>query len=92
MALFPKRLTCHGCGHRSPQPVRGSVGKFHCNHCDADTYLDQVRPPNPKQIPLRSTDMICTEWRSYRPPGDGYKPSRLLEPAFRASRFSSRRL
>ncbi|KAJ5298582.1 L-serine dehydratase [Penicillium atrosanguineum] len=41
MALFPKRLTCHGCGHRSPQPVRGSIGKFHCSHCDADTYLDQ---------------------------------------------------
>jgi hypothetical protein len=51
MALFPKRLTCHGCGHRSPQPVRGSVGKFHCNHCDADTYLDQVRLPTRNKSP-----------------------------------------
>lgn len=57
MALFSKRLTCHGCGHRSPQPVRGSVGKFHCNHCDADTYLDQVRSPNPKQSPFKGTDL-----------------------------------
>lgn len=57
MALFSKRLTCHGCGHRSPQPVRGSVGKFHCSHCDADTYLDQVCPRKPKQSPFKDTNM-----------------------------------
>ena len=43
MALFSKRLTCFYCGRRIAQPVNGPVRKFHCQHCDADNYLDQVR-------------------------------------------------
>ncbi|OOQ83968.1 hypothetical protein PEBR_32190 [Penicillium brasilianum] len=41
MALFSKRLTCFYCGRRASQPVRGLVRKFHCEHCEADNYLDQ---------------------------------------------------
>ncbi|KAJ5157474.1 uncharacterized protein N7482_008574 [Penicillium canariense] len=41
MALFSKRLTCFYCGRRASQPVRGPVRKFHCEHCEADNYLDQ---------------------------------------------------
>ncbi|EPS27629.1 hypothetical protein PDE_02573 [Penicillium oxalicum 114-2] len=41
MALFSKRLTCFYCGRRVAQPVNGPVRKFHCQHCDADNYLDQ---------------------------------------------------
>jgi hypothetical protein len=94
MALFPKRLTCHGCGHRSPQPVRGSVGKFHCSNCDADTYLDQVRSRALKdKAPLKLlTCKIFTEWRSYRSASSGDKSSRRLESASRPSRFNSTRV
>lgn len=42
MALFSKRLTCFYCGRRASHPVRGQVRKFHCEHCEADNYLDQV--------------------------------------------------
>lgn len=45
MALFSKRLTCFYCGGRSNQPIQSlnkSVRKFHCEHCEADNYLDQV--------------------------------------------------
>lgn len=45
MALFSKRLTCFYCGRRPTQPTRGPVRKFHCDHCEADNYLDQVRFP-----------------------------------------------
>ncbi|KAJ5678689.1 hypothetical protein N7462_006933 [Penicillium macrosclerotiorum] len=41
MALFSKRLTCFYCGRRATKPVRGPVHKFHCEHCEADNYLDQ---------------------------------------------------
>lgn len=46
MALFSKRLTCFYCGRRSNQPVKpvqNAIRKFHCEHCEADNYLDQVR-------------------------------------------------
>lgn len=43
MALFPKRLTCFCCGRRPTLTARGPVRKFHCDHCEADNYLDEVR-------------------------------------------------
>lgn len=43
MALFTKRLTCHGCGKRPAHPIRGPVRQFHCEHCGYDNFLDQVR-------------------------------------------------
>lgn len=48
MAIFSKRLNCFYCGRRSNQPIQSvstSVRKFHCEHCEADNYLDQVRYP-----------------------------------------------
>ncbi|KAJ5585210.1 uncharacterized protein N7459_005010 [Penicillium hispanicum] len=56
MALFSKRLTCFYCGRRPTQPTRGPVRKFHCDHCEADNYLDQngeiTDPPTADTNPL----------------------------------------
>ena len=43
MAIFSKRLSCFYCGRRPILTVRGPVRKFHCEHCEADNYLDEVR-------------------------------------------------
>ncbi|KAJ5647639.1 hypothetical protein N7490_004011 [Penicillium lividum] len=40
MTLFSKRLSCFYCGARSTKPIDDS-SKFHCDHCDADNFLDQ---------------------------------------------------
>lgn len=53
MALFSKRLTCFYCGRRSNQPVQSlnsTVRKFHCENCEADNYLDQVRYLDSREI------------------------------------------
>lgn len=53
MALFSKRLTCFYCGRRSHQPVQSlnsTVRKFHCENCEADNYLDQVRYLDSREI------------------------------------------
>ncbi|KAJ5085542.1 hypothetical protein N7532_010313 [Penicillium argentinense] len=44
MALFSKRLACFCCGYRSNKPIQavpGGIRKFHCDHCEADNYIDQ---------------------------------------------------
>ncbi|KAJ6092978.1 hypothetical protein N7486_008267 [Penicillium sp. IBT 16267x] len=39
--MFSKRLTCFYCGARPAKPILDSNNKFHCDHCDADNFLDQ---------------------------------------------------
>ncbi|KAJ5536888.1 hypothetical protein N7513_010074 [Penicillium frequentans] len=48
--MFSKRLTCFYCGARPAKAILDSNNKFHCDHCDADNFLDQngeiTDPPN----------------------------------------------
>jgi hypothetical protein len=68
MALFSKRLTCFYCGRRASQPVRGLVRKFHCEHCEADNYLDKVRfARNRPTLQTETNDILLLERRHHRP-------------------------
>ncbi|KAJ5083747.1 hypothetical protein N7456_013174 [Penicillium angulare] len=77
MALFSKRLTCFYCGGRPSKHIYGPTAKFHCEHCDADNYLDQngeitdppteaTNPPNAPNARFESsefseTDLFCSQ-------------------------------
>lgn len=77
MALFSKRLTCFYCGRRSSHLARGPVRKFHCEHCEADNYLDQVRCCDERLNFGISTDNrsgVFSEWRNYRSTGSRHQP------------------
>jgi hypothetical protein len=78
MAFFTKRLTCFYCGRRSPHTDKHPVRKWHCKHCDADNYLDEVRP-FPGLSVLKRLTPGYVEWRDRRPPCLRNKP-RYLRP------------
>lgn len=71
MALFSKRLTCHGCGKRPIHPIRGPVRQFHCEHCGYDNFLDQVRAATHQTTRKRLT--INLERRDRRSSNTSYQ-------------------
>ncbi|KAJ5650128.1 uncharacterized protein N7484_003851 [Penicillium longicatenatum] len=58
MTMFSKRLTCFYCGARPAKSILDSNNKFHCDHCDADNFLDQngeiTDPPNEITNPVQN--------------------------------------
>lgn len=67
MAFFTKRLTCFYCGRRSPHTGKDPVRKWHCKHCDADNYLDEVRPFPWSVSPEEANSWLCRMARSQTP-------------------------
>lgn len=43
MSFFRPRLTCFYCGRSASSRWTKGVTQFHCQHCEAVNYLDEVR-------------------------------------------------